>query len=139
VEALWRLSLFKFDDNPGQVPFAKHAGPFQWPAWLYSVSKNRSCQGLPKTSQKLQSLRHLVCSNIFSHLLGCPTPHIGCYDDASPFHASPFDRSHWMMGPYTMSPFVMMGPIFMLCFFEGTNRTCLILSQEKSQFFLLII
>ncbi len=22
------------------------AGPFQWPAWLYSVSKNRSCQGL---------------------------------------------------------------------------------------------
>jgi hypothetical protein len=99
VEALWRLSLFKFDDNPGQVPFAKHAGPFQWPAWLYSVSKNQSCQGLPKTSQKLQSFRHLVCSNIFSHLLGCPTPHIGSYDDASPLHASTFDQSHWIMGP----------------------------------------
>ncbi len=32
--------------TPGQVPFAKHAGPFQWPAWLYSVFKNKSCQGL---------------------------------------------------------------------------------------------
>ncbi len=30
----------------GFEPFAKHAGPFQWPAWLDSVFKNRSCQGL---------------------------------------------------------------------------------------------
>jgi hypothetical protein len=40
--------------------------------------------------------------------------------------------------PYTMSPFVMIGPIFMLCFFEGTNRTFFILSQEKSPFFKII-
>ncbi len=46
VAALWQLSPFKFKDNPRQVPLAKHAGPFQWPAWLYSVFKNRSCQGL---------------------------------------------------------------------------------------------
>ncbi len=26
VAALWRLSPFKFGDNPGQVAFAKHAG-----------------------------------------------------------------------------------------------------------------
>ncbi len=37
--ALWRLSPFKFDDNPGQVPLAKHAGPFQWPAWCTVFSK----------------------------------------------------------------------------------------------------
>jgi hypothetical protein len=40
------IIMFKFGDNPGQVSFAKHAGPFQWPAWLYSIFKNRSCQGL---------------------------------------------------------------------------------------------
>ncbi len=31
----------------------------------------------------------------------------------------------WLV-PYTMSPFVMIGPIFMLWFFEGTNWTWLI-------------
>ncbi len=41
----WRLSP-KFDDNPRKVSFAKHARPFQWLAWLHSVFKNRSCQGL---------------------------------------------------------------------------------------------
>jgi hypothetical protein len=46
VAALWQLSPFKFGDNPGQISFAKHAGPFQQPAWLYSVFKNQSCQGL---------------------------------------------------------------------------------------------
>ncbi len=46
MAALWRLSLFKLGDNPGKVSFAKHSGPFQQPAWLYSVLKNRSCQGL---------------------------------------------------------------------------------------------
>jgi hypothetical protein len=38
--------------------------------------------------------------------------------------------------PYTMSPFVMIGPIFMLCFFEGTDQTCLILSKENRHFFI---
>ncbi len=42
----WGLSQFKFGDNPRQVSLAKHAGPFQWPALLYSVFKNRSFQGL---------------------------------------------------------------------------------------------
>jgi hypothetical protein len=32
VAALWRLSPFKFGDNPGKVSLAKHAEPFQWPA-----------------------------------------------------------------------------------------------------------
>jgi hypothetical protein len=50
VAALWRLLPYKFDDNPGQVSFAKHARPFQRLAWLHSVFKNRSCQGLSPKS-----------------------------------------------------------------------------------------
>jgi hypothetical protein len=46
VATFWRLSPFKFSDNPGQVSYTKHAGPFQWPAWLHSLLKNRSCHGL---------------------------------------------------------------------------------------------
>ncbi len=38
--------------------------------------------------------------------------------------------------PYTMSPFVMIGPIFVLWFFEGTNWTCLILAVGDIIFFL---
>ncbi len=30
VAALWRLLPLKFGDNPEQVAFAKHEGPFQW-------------------------------------------------------------------------------------------------------------
>jgi hypothetical protein len=36
---LWRLSPSQFGDNPGQVPFAKHARPFQWLAWLQRFFK----------------------------------------------------------------------------------------------------
>jgi hypothetical protein len=46
MAALWRSSPFKFGDNHGQVSSAKLAGPVQWPAWLYSVFQNGSCQGL---------------------------------------------------------------------------------------------
>jgi hypothetical protein len=46
VAALWRSLLFKFGDNPGQVSFAKHAGPYQQLAWLHSFFKIQSCQGL---------------------------------------------------------------------------------------------
>jgi hypothetical protein len=65
VVALWQLSLFKFGDNSGQVALAKHAGPFQWTAWLYSVFKKIDLVRVitksllqPRRSQKLQSLRH---------------------------------------------------------------------------------
>jgi hypothetical protein len=44
--ALWRLSPSKFGDNPGQVPLAQHARPFQRLAWSQRFFKNRSCQGL---------------------------------------------------------------------------------------------
>ncbi len=46
LAALWRLPPSQFGDNPGQVPFAKHARPFQWLAWLQRFFKNRSCQGI---------------------------------------------------------------------------------------------
>jgi hypothetical protein len=56
VAGLVRLSTFKFGDNPGQVSFAKHAGPFQWPARLYSVIKNRSCQGLSPNPRRTEDI-----------------------------------------------------------------------------------
>ncbi len=43
---LWRLLTSQFGDNPWQVPFAKHAIPFKWFAWLQGFFKIRSCQGL---------------------------------------------------------------------------------------------
>jgi hypothetical protein len=87
MAALWSLSLFKFGDNPRQVPLSKHAGPFQWPEWLFSVFKNRSCQGLSPTpvGDNVMSLTENIPKTAiitpfglfeyFSHLLGCPTLH----------------------------------------------------------------
>ncbi len=46
VAALWRLTPFKFGDNPWQVSFTKHARPFQQSTRLHNFLKNRSCQGL---------------------------------------------------------------------------------------------
>jgi hypothetical protein len=45
LAALWRLPPSQFGDNPRKEPFAKHARPFQWLAWLHCFFKNRSCQG----------------------------------------------------------------------------------------------
>jgi hypothetical protein len=39
LATLWQLSPSKFGDNPGQVPFAKQAGPFKWFAWLQRFLK----------------------------------------------------------------------------------------------------
>jgi hypothetical protein len=71
VAALWRLSPFKFGDNPRQVSLAKHAGPFQWPAWLYSVFKNRSCQGLspnPVTTEDIPKTAIITPFGLFEYL-----------------------------------------------------------------------
>jgi hypothetical protein len=39
LATLRRLLPSQFGDNPKQVPFAKHARPFQWLAWLQRFSK----------------------------------------------------------------------------------------------------
>ncbi len=46
VTALWRFLPFKFGDNARQVPFTKHARPFQRSTRLHNFFKNWSCQGL---------------------------------------------------------------------------------------------
>jgi hypothetical protein len=82
VVALWRLLPFKFGDNPGQVSIAKHAGSFQRLAWLNSVFKNQSCQGLSPNPYcdrgHPENCNHYAICLVFiicSHLLGCPMPH----------------------------------------------------------------
>jgi hypothetical protein len=40
---------------------------------------------------------------------------------------------------FTMSPFVMIGPFFILCFFEGTNQTCLIYPTKIAIFLIIIL
>jgi hypothetical protein len=50
LAAMCQLSPSQFGDNLGQGPFAKHARPFQWLAWLQRFFKNRSCQGYHQIS-----------------------------------------------------------------------------------------
>jgi hypothetical protein len=49
LATLWRLTPSQFGDNPGQVLFAEHAGPFKWFAWLQRFFQNTCCShGHPK-------------------------------------------------------------------------------------------
>ncbi len=57
-----------------------------------------------------------------------------CYDDASLFHASPFDGFHWIMGPLDDESFCIDWSNLYLCFFEGSNQTCLNLLRSASNF-----
>ncbi len=71
VAALWRLSPFKFGDNPGQVPLAKHAGPFQQPAWLYSVFKFDLVKGyhqIPVAPEDIPKTAIITLFGLFEYL-----------------------------------------------------------------------
>jgi hypothetical protein len=42
--------------TPGQVSFAKHAGPFQWPEWLYSdfkINLVKGCHQIPVVTEDI--------------------------------------------------------------------------------------
>jgi hypothetical protein len=71
LATLWRLLPSQFCDNPRQVPFAKHARPFQCLAWLQCFFKNRPCQGyqqIPVAAADIPKTAIIMPFGLFEYL-----------------------------------------------------------------------
>jgi hypothetical protein len=68
MAAFWRLSPFKFGDNPGQVSFTKHARPFQRSALLHNVFLVKGYHQIPVVTEDIRKNCNKTPFGLFEYL-----------------------------------------------------------------------